>query len=316
MNTNNKIVVVLGPTASGKSDLAVALAQQFNGEVISADSRQVYAGMDLGTGKIKPSEMRGVKHYLLDVASPQRRFTVAQYKKLAQTAIKNIRRQGKLPIVCGGTGFYIQALVDDLAIPEVKPNLKLRARLEKLSAPQLFQQLKKLDLRRTKIIDRHNRRRLIRALEILIITGKPVPPLDPPQPSLKGGSDSPPLRGVRGDFNVLFLGIKPAPMELKMRIGKRLRKRLRQGLVAEVKRLRAQGLSWKRLDSFGLEYRWLAKYLQNKISYNEMAARLQADIEHYAKRQTTWFKRDPRINWIKKPPEAAKIVQRFLKSTA
>ncbi|PIZ71593.1 MAG: hypothetical protein COY11_01125, partial [Candidatus Portnoybacteria bacterium CG_4_10_14_0_2_um_filter_44_20] len=200
-----KLIVILGPTASGKSDLAVEIALRLgsgqarkkygiNGaEIISADSRQVYKGMDIGSGKITPDTKnssnfstgqakkkyifthKGIPHYCIDVASPKRRFTVAQYQKLAQKAIKSIWRQNKVPILCGGTGLYIQSIVDDLVIPEVPPDAKLRAKLEKLSTDELFEKLKKLDPRRAENIDRHNRRRLIRALEIVIKTGKPVP---------------------------------------------------------------------------------------------------------------------------------------------
>lgn len=356
------IIVVVGPTASGKSDLAVFLAKKFNGEVISADSRQVYKGMNIGTGKITQKEMSGIPHYLLDVASPSRRFTAGQYKKLGQAAIKKIQRKNKIPIICGGTGFYIRMLIDDLQVPAVKPDLKLRAKLEKKTTEELFAELKKLDPRRAKEIDRHNPRRLVRALEIIYTTGKPVPPLNPPQPSLKGGSQisSPPLGGVRGDFNPLFFGISIPRPKLAKRIKIRLEKRLKQGMLAEVKKLRKQGVSWKRLDSFGLEYRWLAKYLQKKIepraqaqnfshgkiilhglragrnpapkanshssknkwpsgagpAYQEMIARLQKDIEHYAKRQMTWFKRDSRIHWIKNSAQAEKITVDFLKKSA
>jgi len=315
-NKSEKIIVVLGPTSSGKSDLAVALALRLSSgqaqkkfgirgaEIISADSRQVYQGMNLGSGKITKKEMRGVPHYLLDVASPKRRFTAAQYKKLAQATIKKIHRQNKLPIICGGTGFYIQALTDNLALPKVKPNLKLRAQLEKLSTPKLYQQLKKLDPRRAKNIDCFNRRRLIRALEIIKTTGQPIPRLK-----------NAPAK------NILFLGIEIAPEILARRIKIRLEKRLKQGMLAEVKKLHAQGLSWKRLDGFGLEYRWLARYLQkktlrqaqDKLSYQEMTARLQKDTEHYAKRQMTWFKRDQRIRWIKNERQAENIVKKFLK---
>jgi len=315
-NKSEKIIVVLGPTSSGKSDLAVALALRLSSgqaqkkfgirgaEIISADSRQVYQGMNLGSGKITKKEMRGVPHYLLDVASPKRRFTAAQYKKLAQATIKKIHRQNKLPIICGGTGFYIQALTDNLALPKVKPNLKLRAQLEKLSTPKLYQQLKKLDPRRAKNIDCFNRRRLIRALEIIKTTGQPIPRLK-----------NAPAK------NILFLGIEIAPEILARRIKIRLEKRLKQGMLAEVKKLHAQGLSWKRLDGFGLEYRWLARYLQkktlrqaqDKLSYQEMTARLQKDTEHYAKRQMTWFKRNGQIRWIKNERQAANIVENFLK---
>jgi tRNA dimethylallyltransferase len=183
-------IVVVGPTASGKSDLAVFLAKKYHGEVISADSRQIYKGMDIGTGKITKKEMAGVPHYLLDVAAPSRRFTAAQYKKLGQAAIKKIRHKNKIPIICGGTGFYIRALIDDLQIPTVKPNLKLRAQLEKRTTAELFTQLKKLDPRRAAEIDCHNPRRLIRALEIVMTTGQPVPPLALPSchPELVSGS--------------------------------------------------------------------------------------------------------------------------------
>jgi len=316
------IIVVVGPTASGKSDLAVRLARKFNGEVISADSRQVYRGMDIGTGKITKKEMAGIPHYLLDVAQPRRRFTAAQYKKLGQAAIKKIQHKNKIPIICGGTGFYIRALVDNLPIPAVKPNLKLRAQLEKKTTTELFDLLKKLDPRRAREIDRRNPRRLIRALEIVMTTGRPVPPLTSvilakagiqariPEP---GSRVKPGMTTNDSYTNVLFLGIKKSHPKLARRIKIRLEKRLKQGLLAEVKKLRDQGLSWKRLDDFGLEYRWLAKYLQKTISYDEMVKLLQKDIEHYAKRQMTWFGRDPRINWIKNERQAKNIVKNFLK---
>ncbi len=290
-----KIIVVLGLTASGKSDLAVRLARQFNGEIISADSRQVYRGMDLGTGKITKKEMRGVPHYLLDVASPKQRFTAAQYKKLALAAIKKIQRKNKIPIICGGTGFYIQTITDNLSLPAVKPDLKLRAKLGKLATNKLYEKLQKLDPRRAKNIDRHNRRRLIRALEIVLKTGQPVPKIKAASP-----------------FNVLLIGIKKSQPDLARRIKIRLQKRLKQGMLAEVKRLRAQGLSWKKLDSFGLEYRWLARYLQKKVSYTEMITRLQKDIEHYAKRQTTWFKKISRIIWFKNYRATTLTIKKFL----
>jgi len=320
MKSKQKIIVVAGPTASGKSDLAVKLAKKFNGEIISADSRQVYHGLDIGTGKITQKEMRGVPHYLLDVASPKRRFTVAQFKKLADKAIKKITRSGKLPIICGGTGFYIQALVDNLRIPAVKPDLKLRARLEKKTTEELFAGLKKLDPRRAKNIDPKNPRRLIRALEIIYKTGKAVPMINnssQPPLMLRGGAPSLNLREGWGELNpfaTLFLGIKKSPEELARRIKIRLEKRLKQGMIKEVKNLRQQGVSWKRLDDLGLEYRWLAKFLQNKISREEMIAHLQKDIEHFAKRQMTWFKRDSRIRWVENYEQAEKLTEKYLKN--
>jgi tRNA dimethylallyltransferase len=293
---NNKLLVIVGPNASGKSDLAVKLAKKFDGEVVSADSRQVYKGMDIGTGKITKEEMQRIPHYLIDIASPKRRFSVAQYQKKAIEAIKKIQKKGKLPILCGGTGFYIQAVVDGITIPKVKPDWKLREKLEKKTCDELYQQLKKLDPKRAKTIDKKNKRRLIRALEIVLSSKKPVPPLK-----------------KKKMFDVLIIGIKRDKEELKERIKKRLLKRFELGMIEEVKRLKKSGLSWKRLEEFGLEYRFIAYYLQGKMKYNEMVERLQKAIENYAKRQMTWFKRDKRILWIKNYKEAEKLVKDFLK---
>ncbi len=296
-NYPQKMIVILGPTASGKSDLAVRLAKRLNGEVISADSRQVYKGMNLGSGKITKKEMEGVPHHLLDVASPRSRFSVAQYKKLAQKALKAIRQKNKLPIICGGTGFYIQAIADDLALPEVKPDWKLRSELEKKNTKELFSLLEKLDPERAKNIDRHNPRRLIRAIEIVKKTGQPVPKAEP-----------------KHNKNIVFLGIQKSKEELRSNIAKRLNSRLKKGMVKEVRNLHQSGLSWKKLESFGLEYRWIAQFLQNKISYEKMLERIQKESEHFAKRQMTWFKRDNRIYWIRDFKQASRLISTKLKN--
>jgi len=289
-----KLVVVVGPTASGKSDLAVEIAKKFNGEVVSADSRQVYKGMDIGTGKITKKEMQGVPHYLLDIASPKKRFTVAQYQKKTNQAIKDIIKRDKLPILCGGTGFYIESIVDNLAIPKVKPDLKLRKKLEKQSAEELFERFKKLDSERAKNIDKYNKRRLIRAIEIVLKTKKPIPKLKKNQP-----------------YNTLIIGIKINKEELKKRIEKRLDKRLKQGMIKEVEKLYKSGVSYKRLEEFGLEYRYIAYYLQDKINKQEMIEKLEKEIEHYSKRQITWFKKDKRIIWIKDKKTAIELAKEF-----
>jgi len=290
----NKLIVILGPTASGKSDLAVEIAKKFDGEVISADSRQVYKGMDIGTGKITKKEMQGIKHYLLDVVSPKTRFTIAQYQKKANKAIKDIIEKGKLPILCGGTGFYIQSIVDNIVIPKVKPDWKLRKILEKQTCEQLFKKLKTLDPIRVKDIDKHNKRRLIRAIEIVLKTKKPIPELKKNQP-----------------YNVLMLGIKIDKNELKKRIEKRLAKRLKQGMIEEIKKLHKSGISYKRLEELGLEYRYVAYYLQNKKDEQEMIEKLQKETEHYVKRQMTWFKKDKRIIWIKNKKTAKTLIKKF-----
>ncbi len=173
-----KLLVICGPTATGKTALAVKLAKSVfggNSELFSADSRQVYRGLDIGTGKITQKEMKGIPHYLLDIASPKRHFTVVQYRKLALAAIKKILKKNKIPILCGGTGFYIQSVVDGIVIPQVAPDWKLRKRLEKKSVKQLFKILKKLDPRRAKTIEKQNPRRLIRAIEIVLKTKKTIP---------------------------------------------------------------------------------------------------------------------------------------------
>ncbi len=299
MREKSKILVILGPTASGKSGLAVALAKKFDGEVVSADSRQVYRGLDIGTGKITKRETRGVRHHLLDVASPKRAFTVAQYQKLARRALRNILRHGKLPIVCGGTGLYIDALLHNTAFPAVPPNLKLRRELEKESAEKLFARLRKLDPRRAETIDRHNKRRLIRALEIVLTTGKSIP------------RHSNILQNV-GMFETLKIGVGLPKEELRKRINARIQNWLRHGLLREVKNLRKSGLSWKRLDELGLEYRYPALYLQGKISREEMIRKMEVETWRYAKRQMTWFKRDKEIIWTKNKKEAISLASNFL----
>ena len=172
-----KIIVVLGPTATGKSDLAVEIAKKYNGEVISADSRQVYRGMDLGTGKITRVEMQGVHHFLLDVVNPKSVFNVEKYQKLADKSVRDISSRGKLPIICGGTGFYIQSIVDNISLPKVEPNPSLRKKLEKKNCGQLLKILAKLDSKTAAKIDQKNSRKIIRAIEIATALGS-VPILE------------------------------------------------------------------------------------------------------------------------------------------
>jgi len=281
MKTPPKIIVVCGPTATGKSDYAVVLAKKIGGEIISADSRQVYRGLDIGSGKITKREMKGVPHHLLDVANPKRVFSVAQYKRLADKAIQNILKRGKVPIICGGTGFYIDAAVYEQSLPEVSPNVLLRKKLEKYSVEKLAKKLEKLDPERFQTIDTQNKVRLIRALEIAKALGK-VPKK---------------TRTKKYDVEWYYLDFPDDVV--KERIHTRLLKRMKSGMVAEVNRLHIEGVSWKRLESLGLEYRYLALYLQKKISKTNPSTSLRASmltqlefaIWHYAKRQRTWFKK-------------------------
>ncbi len=282
----HKLIVICGPTATGKSDYAVNLAkdlakQGIGAEIISADSRQVYKGLDIGSGKITVKEMQGIPHHLLDVASPKRTFSVAQYKKLADKTIQQIIKRNHVPIIVGGTGFYIDAVVFGQQFPAVAPNKELRKSLELLSLDALRQKLQTLDIDRYESIDIHNKVRMIRAIEIADALGK-VPPV---------------VRSTKYAVEWIYLDF---PDEiLKGRIHTRLIKRMKEGMVQEVATLHAEGLSWKRLEALGLEYRYVALMLQEKLSEPDpstslrasMLTQLEAAIWQYAKRQRTWFKK-------------------------
>lgn len=289
--TQYRVIAVVGPTASGKSALAVDIARLVGGEIISADSRQTYVGLNIGTGKVTKSEVRGVPHHMLDVANPKRKMSVVQYERLATRAICDILKRGKVPIVCGGTGFYIDAVLTTASFPAVPPNSKLRKELEKLSVEKLFKKLQKLDPARAKNIDSKNSRRLIRAIEIATTLGN-VPK-----------SASPKER-----YNTLYIGLTLPKEELAERIHTRLLARIRRGMVAEARKLHEQGLSWKRMESLGLEYRFLAQFLQNKISKEELVGDLEIAIRQYSKRQIVWFKRNANIKWFH-PSEKEKILK-------
>ncbi len=277
-----KIIIIVGTTSAGKSDLAVAIAKKIGGEIISTDSRQVYRGLDIGTGKITKKEMKGVPHHMLDVTSPRRAFSVAQFKKKGEKVLEGIIKRGKLPIIAGGTGFYIDALLSNNALPEVPPNPKLRAQLEKKSTTKLFAQLKKLDPRRAENIDQHNPRRLIRAIEIASTLGK-VPHLVARPPN---------------EYDLLWIGLKLDKETLIEKIAKRHEQMLKRGLIAEIKKLREQKISWKRIYELGFEYKFIAQFLRGEITKSEALQKMNTDCWHYAKRQNNWFKRNKKINWF------------------
>ncbi len=307
---NMKIIVILGQTSTGKSDFAVEIAKLIDGEIISADSRQVYKGMDLGTGKITKKEMHSIPHYLLDITSPSRVFTVSDFQKKANKKIDEIIKRNKTPIICGGTGFYIDTLINGTILPEVLPNKELREKLEKETTETLFEMLKKLDSDRALNIDSKNRVRLIRAIEIVKALGK-VPLIRNQQTSNKD---------VQGCTSASFLkiGLSLQPEILKERIKTRLLSRIKKGMFKEVENLHTSGISWKRLNSFGLEYRYVSLYLQKKISKDEMIEKLYTEIWHFAKRQKTWFKRDLNTIWIdptnkSEKAMAQKEIDKFLK---
>lgn len=296
-----KIIVIVGPTASGKTALAIDLALRLNGEIISADSRQIYKELDLGSGKVSAEEMRGVKHHLLDVTDLTQVYTGTNFVCDANSAIGDIVSRGRLPIIAGGTFFYIELLKGTNQSAPVAPNPTLRVKLETLSDEELFENLKQLDQERAERIDRYNRRRLIRSLEIIDALGK-VPRLEK--------ADS--------AFDWLTIGIKIDKNILSQRIEKRLNERLEEGMVDEVRNLLNSGVTPQRLHDLGLEYRYITEYLENKISYEEMKIILNTKIRQFAKRQHTWLKRDKDITWFEFPIETEKVVEatrNFLNNT-
>lgn len=333
--TSQKVLVIMGPTASGKSAAAISLAKKFNGEVISADSRQIYRGLNIGSGKVprdlqiesqKFSSRRqadasaslggssiasdknnyiseGVVHHLIDVAEPNEDFNISHFKTLTNKAIKDILSRGKLPIICGGTGFWIDAITNNTMLPEVAPNEELRNMLRNKTAEELFAMLLKLDPERAETIDKQNPVRLIRAIEICEALGA-VP--KPTAHSLKPGR-----------YNFLQIGINVPREILNEKIKKRLNERFEQGMIEEVENLNnlpaGERVSWEHLEALGLEYRWIARFLQDKITSEVMHEKLYFDIIHYAKRQMTWFKRNKKIVWCEDYVQIEKEVKKFLK---
>lgn len=292
-----KVITIVGPTASGKTALSIRLAKQCKGEIISADSRQVYRGLDIGTEKISKHAMRGVPHHLIDVANPKKPFTASDFKKLGEKAVADILRKRHTPIIVGGTGFYIDALIHDTSLPEVPPNLKLRKQLEKKSVAQLYALLKKKDPARAKTIDQQNPRRLIRALEIVAALGR-VPDATKRKPK----------------YDVLWIGLSPNNKTYEHVLKKRLRKQLKIGLLREIKKLLTQKVPRKRINELGLEYRTGLEYLDGKLTKDEMLSRMLRELRQYSKRQMTWFKPNTHIHWLgaKETQKASTLVSRFL----
>jgi len=290
--------VVVGPTTVGKSALAVGLARRFGGEVISADSRQVYRGLNIGTGKITKKETRGIPHHLLDVANPKKQFSVAEYQILAQKKIDEIISRGKTPIICGGTGLYIDVLLGKISIPDVPPDPQLRKKLKKKSVEELFALLKKLDAKRVENIDSKNPRRLIRAIEIA--NAKRNENHDPRRSPRREGE----AVGIFASRSVCWIGLTLPPEKLKKKITIRLLARMSRGMIAEVRRLHKEGLSWRRCEELGLEYRFISRYLRKLLTKREMTEKLQTEIWRYSKRQMQWFKRNKDIRWFNSSQKA------------
>lgn len=287
-----KVVAIVGPTASGKTSLSIKIAKRFNGEVISADSRQVYRGLDIGSGKVTKEEMDGVTHHLLDVVDVQSVYTGADFKRDATVALEDILKRNHQPIIAGGTFFYIELLRGTMQAAPVEPNYALREKLEGLSDEELLSQLKETDPERAENIDINNRRRIIRSLEIIDELGK-----------------VPEVVQTESPYDWLIVGVDIEKEQLHTNIHNRLHERLRSGMIEEVQELLNNGVSPERLFSLGLEYRYITEYLEGKLSKEDMATILETKIKQFAKRQMTWLKKDSAIEWFS-PSDTDAILNR------
>lgn len=307
MSISNKLIIILGPTASGKSEMALKLARKFGGEIISADSRQIYREMNIATAKpyflqtkkrnkLKPIIINKIPHYLIDIINPNEDFSVAEYKKSAVKIIHDIRSREKIPILVGGTGLYISAIVDNIEIPKVKPNPALRKKLEKTPIDKLLKQLKKLDIQTFKTIDKNNKRRVIRALEVTISTGKPFS---------KQREKGRPL------FNVMEIGIDISREKLYKKIDQRAEGMVKAGLISETKKL-AKKYSYNLPSMSGIGYKQIGIYLRGEITLEKAKELIKFATHQYARRQISWFRKDKRIKWAKNYKQAQKLINKFL----
>jgi tRNA dimethylallyltransferase len=272
-SAHRRLIVISGPTATGKSDFAVELAQKINGEVVSIDSRQMYIGGDLCSGKITPLEMKGVPHHLLSIFPMRDRFSITEVRERAEKCIQEIYDRGHVPILCGGTGMYIDAIVSGSVLPSVVPNEELRKKLQELPLTDLQEKLFRLDPHRYGTIDINNPRRLIRAIEVAEELGS-VPPIS-----------------YEKKYDALYIYFDMPDDILRERIKRRTEARIRGGMIEEVENLLTQGVSYETLQSLGLEYAHISKMLHEKTEVDTMKKELFFSIWHYAKRQRVWWKK-------------------------
>jgi tRNA dimethylallyltransferase len=279
------LIVILGPTASGKTALSIALAKKMNAEIISADSRQVYKYMNIGTAKISEIEAQGVTHYLLDVVNPDQPFNLAEYKKLAEVAIEKIHKKNKLPFLVGGTGLYISAITENYHLPTAPPLPELRKKLEKIAQEQgllaVYELLQKRDPEAAKKIHPQNLRYVIRALEIIETQNTPIIDLKDPSP-----------------YHTLFIGIEWPRELLYERIDRRVDQQIQRGFLDEVKSLLAQGYDENLPSLQTLGYSELMQFLKQEISLEDALALIKQHTRNYAKRQLTWFRRYKNVHWL------------------
>jgi len=280
----SNLLVIVGPTAVGKTALAIEMARRFDGEIVSADSRQIYRGMDIGTAKPTRQEQSLAPHHLIDIVAPDEPYTLAQFQADAYAAIDNILKRSKLPLLVGGTGLYVRAVVEGLRIPRVPPNEELRAQLAAQDGLVLYERLRELDPDAAARIDPRNVRRTIRALEVCLATGQRFSEL---------GRASPP------PYRVTQIGLTTSRQQLYERIDARVGRMMTEGLVAEVKSLVAQGFGWSLPPMSGLGYREMGAYLRGEVSLDEAVANIKRDTRDFVRRQYAWFRlKDERIHWF------------------
>lgn len=289
MNQKPKVIVICGPTASGKTSLSIELAKKINGEIISCDSMQIYKDMNIGTAKPTLEEMQGIQHYLLDFVSPDERYSVADFRNDATKAIENILSKGKVPIVVGGTGLYVETLINNITYPEIEIDLEYRNKLEKIVEEQglniLYEKAKKIDEQAMKNISQNDKKRIMRVLEIYHQTGKTKTQME---------AES---RMTPTPYDYCVFAINMDREKLYDRINYRVDIMINEGLIEEVKELL---LKYKEFPTAmqGLGYKEVVSYLKNEISKDEMIEKLKMETRRYAKRQLTWFRKYKEIKWI------------------
>ncbi len=302
------LVIIAGPTAVGKSEAAVALAKKVNGAVISADSMQVYRGMDIGTAKITKAEMQGIPHYLIDVLEPEEEFHVVRFQGLAKKALEEIYEMNRLPILAGGTGFYIQALLYDIDFTEEDPDKAYREELlriaEKEGTDALYQMLLERDPEAAEAIHPNNQKRIIRALEFQHLSGMPI--------SLHNQTE----RQKEAAYRAAFFCLTRNRKELYERINARVDEMLKKGLLEEVRALKSRGLRREMVSMQGLGYQEILRYLEGEITLEEAITLIKTGSRHFAKRQLTWMKRERDVIWLdrKEYPETEALVSKMLRT--
>lgn len=287
------MIVLTGPTAVGKTKLSIALAKAVNGEIISADSMQVYKYMDIGSAKITPEQMQGVPHHLIDILEPWDEFNVVVFKQKCEECLAGIYDRGHLPIVTGGTGFYIQALLRDIDFTENEENTEYRESLEKLAAQQgaevLHEMLQQVDPASADAIHANNVKRTIRALEYYKLTGEPI------------SAHNEQEKQKESAYRSCYFVLNDDREKLYLRIEERIDEMLKQGLVEEVQKLRDMGCHRGMVSMQGLGYKEMLAYLEGEMSLEEAVSVLKRDTRHFAKRQLTWFRRERDVIWVDKP---------------